>query len=87
LVVMAINTLPTAASRIEQQPQWGDTVEEVWFGVIAGARIRDRGHAGERRVASARCDRRRHRNQLGELAKVLGGGGEVELIAGAVRPT
>jgi len=64
-----------------------DTVEEVWFGVIAGARIRDRGHAGERRVASARCDRRRHRNQLGELAKVLGGGGEVELIAGAVRPT
>ena len=82
----AIALVPDALSSLVG-PQWGDTVEEVWFGVIAGARIRDRGHAGERRVASARCDRRRHRNQLGELAKVLGGGGEVELIAGAVRPT
>ena len=62
-----------------------DTVEEVWFEVIAAARIGGLGHAGERRVSSDRCDRRRHRNQLGELAKVLGGGGEVEFVAGAVR--
>jgi hypothetical protein len=38
---MAINTLPTAASRIEQRPQWGDIVEEVWFEVITAARIGD----------------------------------------------
>jgi hypothetical protein len=38
-----------------------DTVEEVWFEVIAAARIGGRGHAGERRVVSGRGD------QLGEI--------------------
>jgi hypothetical protein len=33
-----------------------------------GGRIRDRGHAGERRVASGRGDRRRHRDQLAKQA-------------------
>ena len=61
-----------------------DTVEEVWFEVIAAARIGGLGHADERRVASDRCDRRRHQDQLGKLAEVLGGGGEVEFVAGTI---
>jgi hypothetical protein len=77
--------LRITAKSVRRCPLWVDTVEEVWFEVIAAARIGGLGHAGERRVSSDRCDRRRHRNQLGELAKVLGGGGEVEFVAGAVR--
>ena len=41
---------------------------------------------GERRVASGDGDRCRGRNQHGELAEVFGGSGEVEFIAGTVRP-
>src|SRR5580704_14702977 len=61
-----------------------DTVEEVWFEVIAAVQISCRDHAGERRLASGHCDRRRRRDQHGELAEVLGGCGEMELVAGAV---
>jgi hypothetical protein len=68
------------------QPLSADFVEEVWFEGVAVARIGGRGHAGERPAASGRGDRRRHRNQLGKLAEVLGGGGEVEFVARAVRP-
>ena len=63
-----------------------DTVEEVWFEVIATARIGDGGLDGERHVASGRGVRRRQRDQLGEFAEVLGGGSEVEFVAGAIRP-
>jgi len=63
-----------------------DSVEEVWFEVMAAARIGGCGHAGEHRVGSGRCDGRWYRYQLRELAEVLGGGGEVELITGAIWP-
>src|ERR1700726_4526297 len=65
-------------------PVLPDTVEEVWFEVIAAVQISCRAHAGERRLASGHCDRRRRRDQHGELAEVLGGCGEMELVAGAV---
>jgi hypothetical protein len=63
-----------------------DTVEQVGFEVMAVGRVGGLGRAGDRPVGSGRCDRRRQWDQLGELAEVLGGGGEVELIAGAVWP-
>ena len=63
-----------------------DTVEEVWFEVIAAARIGGDSLADERRGASGRGDRRRRWDQLGELAEVLGGGSEVDFVAGAIRP-
>jgi hypothetical protein len=59
-------------------------LKKCWFEVI-GWRGPGRGHAGQRRVASGRCGRRRHRDQLGELAEVLGSGGEVEFVASTVR--
>jgi hypothetical protein len=55
-----------------------DIVEKVGFEVVAARRIGGRG--------LGRYDWRRHRKQLGELAEVLGGGGEVEFMTGAVRP-
>jgi hypothetical protein len=54
-------------------------------------RRRPLGGAGERApgcsgpAASGGGCWRRQRDQFGELSEVLGGGGEVELIAGAVR--
>ena len=65
--------------------QSADTVEEARFEVIA-AGDRGWGLAGERRVASGRGDRRRPRDQLGELAEVLGGSSEGEFVTGAIRP-
>ena len=63
-----------------------DTVEEVWFEVIAAGGSGGGGLAGERCVASGRGDRRRYRDQLGELAEVLDGSSEVEFVTGAIRP-
>ena len=45
---------------------------------------RDVEHAGRCRV-SGWHRLRRHRDELGKLSEVLGGGGEVELVSGAVR--
>ena len=72
-------------SRDERQLS-ADTVEEVWLEVIAAPLIGAVRYAGGHRVASVRGDRRRHRDQHGELAKVLGGGAKVEFVAGAIRP-
>ena len=41
----------------------------------------------ERRVTSRCRDRRWYLDQFGEFPEVLGGGGEVELVAGAARTT
>ena len=57
------------------------------FEVIVAGGLGAGGCASDRRGASGRCDRRRHRDQLGELAQVLSGGGEVEFVAGAVGAT
>ncbi len=71
----------------QQWARCADTVEKVGFEVAGGVRVG--GHSGpsDRREASRRRDRRRHRDQHGELAEVLGSGGEVELVVGAVRPS
>jgi hypothetical protein len=59
-------------------------VEEVRFEVIAAARSAVAATPGDDLVGSGGGDRRRHRDQHGELAKVLSGGGEVEFVAGPV---
>jgi hypothetical protein len=64
-----------------------DSVEEVLVCSNRGGADRRCDHGCECRVASGRRDRRRHRDQLGELAEVLGCGGEMELVAGTVRPS
>src|SRR6266849_2462619 len=63
-----------------------DSVEEVGFRVIAaGGRARC-GRVDEAAAASCHGDDRRPGDQLGELAEVLGSGGEVELVAGSAWP-
>jgi hypothetical protein len=65
---------------------WGDTVEEVWFEVIA---------AGGSRVAALPVSAASPQVaaigdgigiSLRELAEVLGGSSEVEFVTGAIRP-
>jgi hypothetical protein len=75
---------PTDAGDRGWQPS-ADCVEEVGFEVMVAARIGGRGSAGDRRGTSRRRGRHRLRDQPSELAEVLGGGGEVELVAGTVR--
>ena len=64
-----------------------DTVEKVGFEVVGAVRVGGHNSPRDRRDASGSRDRRRHRDQHGEFAEVLGGGGEVELVVGAVRPS
>jgi hypothetical protein len=44
-------TLSGSSFESRRLPVLPDTVEEVWFEVIAAARIGDCGHAGEQRAA------------------------------------
>ena len=69
-----------------ERPVSADAVEKVRFEVVAAAGFGSRGVAGDRRDPSRRWDRRQRRDQHGELAEVLGGGGEKELVTSAVRP-
>lgn len=64
----------------KQCPQWVDIVEEV------GSERGDHGRrfVGERFRLSRCPDLRSVRQELGELPEVLGCGGEVELVSGAV---
>ena len=71
-----------AAAARANGPLLADFVEEV------GVRLRRMGSerlmsAG--RSAASRWLWRRHRDELGELPEVLGGGCEVELVTGAIR--
>jgi hypothetical protein len=74
--------LAVAPSR-PQRPLRGDSVEEVGFHVlvmlwVGAATVAISG------VRSGRRDRYRYRDQLGEFTEVMGGGGEVEFVSGAV---
>src|ERR1051325_1144104 len=62
-----------------------DSVEEVGFEVIAAAWLRGREDVAGGCDGSCGGGWYRRRDQDGELAKVLGGGGKVELVAGAIR--
>ena len=68
-----------------QRPLSADTVEKVGFEVVGAVRVGGHNSPRDRRDASGSRDRRRHRDQHGEFPEVLGGGGEVELVVGAVR--
>ena len=64
-------------------------VDALWAAVdVFGELLREPEVQGQWEVGdrSGGHDRRR-RDQLGELPEVLGGGGEEELVAGAVRPS
>ena len=61
-----------------------DSVEEVGFGVIAAGDRADCDWVDEAGAASCHRNERRRGDQLGEFSEVLGGSGEVELIAGTV---
>jgi hypothetical protein len=54
--------------------------------MVATAIVSGRGGVDERGGTSCCWDRRRSGNQLGEFAEVLGGGGEVELVASTIWP-
>jgi hypothetical protein len=60
---------------------WVDCVEEVGAvrGLIGRCERRERG-----RYRSGRYRMHRHRDDLGHFAQVLGGGGEEELVFGAI---
>src|SRR5215472_9269693 len=71
--------------------QWArcaDCVEKV--GLEVNRKLLDRGGShgsGDDKRAGLGCfSQRRHRDQLGQLAEVLGGGGEVEFVARTVWP-
>ena len=63
-----------------------DCVEKVGFEVVVMAGTDGRTDADARFSGSGCSGERRCGDQLCEFAQVLGGGGEVEFIAGAVRP-
>ena len=66
--------------RLERQ-LWADCVDEVGSSALLAGR--DIGAAERGSSSSGR--RLRDRDQLGELAEVLGGGGEEELVLGTIR--
>ena len=76
---------PEAPDIATELPLSADAVEKVRFEVVASAGFGSGDGVGGRLDASRRRDRRRCRDQQGELAKVLGSGGEKELVMRAVR--
>lgn len=63
-----------------RRPQLGDCVEKVGVGSGQARVLKQLGARG----ALGGCHLRRHRDQLGHLAEVLGSSGEEELVFGAV---
>ena len=73
------------ASRTERFQIWADIVEKVGSEIIVVPVACGREGSDDGGLASGGEAGRRHRDELGEFAEVLGGGGKVELVAGTVR--